>query len=304
MTIQLRELTASDGHIIKVYDWSAVSNSSPSGVIQILHGLGDHAARYTRLAEACNDNNLIAVAHNHRGHGAVEGFGHFADANGWDKVIADVLQVRQDIAIQYPKLPVILLGHSMGSFIAQSFVMRHGGNNAALILSGSTLAPRIELRISHTAAVIAAVLTGKRRVSTLLNHMGLGKMNNGFKPARTDCDWISRDEDEVDRYIADPFCGGKFSNQLWRDLTGGLLEITSQAAIQLVRNDLPMLILGGESDPVGGRVGLTRLAEAYRKTGHDKLTLTIYPGGRHEMLNETNRDEVTKDIINWVRAGL
>lgn len=304
MTCEQSVLTASDGHRINVFNWDSTSDPKPRGLIQILHGLGDHASRYQRFAQACNANGLSVVAHNHRGHGAAEGFGHFADSNGWDKVIADVLQVRQHVADTYPDVPVILLGHSMGSFVAQSFVMRHGGNYAALILSGSTLAPRIELRISNIAAKLAATLTGKRRVSKLLNHMGLGKMNDRFKPARTDYDWISRDEAEVDRYVADPFCGGEFSNQLWYDLTRGMLEITAEAAIQSVRSDLPIFILGGECDPVGGKKGLQRLAEAYRITGHDAVTVTIYPGGRHEMLNETNRDEVTSDIINRVNALL
>jgi alpha-beta hydrolase superfamily lysophospholipase len=304
MTLQNRELESTDDHIIKVYDWHPSGDSSPLAVIQVLHGLGEHAARYERFAKACNDNNLIVVAHNHRGHGAIEGFGHYADADGWGKVIADVLQVRQDIAARYAKLPVVLLGHSMGSYIAQSFVMRHGGNNVALVLSASTLASRIELRMGNVAAAIAATLFGKRRISKQLNQMGLGKLNNNFRPNRTGFDWLSRDEDEVDRYVCDPLCGGQYSNQLWYDLTGGMLEITSRRAIESVRADLPILILGGERDPVGGQKGLTRLADAYRQTGHNDLTLTIYPQGRHEMLNETNRDEVTNDIINWVRAGL
>jgi alpha-beta hydrolase superfamily lysophospholipase len=304
MAFQQRELSARDNHRIRVFDWRTTSDSPPAAVIQILHGLGDHAMRYARFAKECNAKNLSVVAHNHRGHGAAEGFGHFADVNGWDKVIADVLQVRQDIGTQYPELPVILLGHSMGSFVAQSFVMRHRGNNAGLILSGSTLAPRPELRISHATAKLAAVVTGKRRINALLNYMGLGKMNRKFEPARTSFDWISRDEDEVDRYVADPLCGGVFSNQLWTDLTGGMLEITSKSAIRSVRADLPIFILGGECDPVGGQSGLQRLADAYRKTGHDNLTLKIYPGGRHEMLNETNRDEVTADILNWITATL
>lgn len=298
------ELTADDGHRITVHDWHSADDTRPAAVIQVLHGLGEHAERYGRFAGACNENHLAVVAHNHRGHGEKEGYGHFADEDGWGKVIADVLQVRQDIAARYPKLPVFLLGHSMGSFIAQSFVMRHGGNNAALILSGSNLASPMEIRVSQIATWLAATFAGKRKNSTLLNRMGLGKLNNRFEPARTRFDWISRDEDEVDRYVADPFCGGEFSNQLWCDLTGGLLEISSTEAIQSIRADLPVLILGGECDPVGGSVGLTRLAKAYRNTGHNNVTLQIYPGGRHEMLNETNRLEVTADIIRWARAAL
>ena len=304
MNLQNRAVESADDHIINVYDWCPKGNSSPSAVVQVLHGLGEHAARYERFAKACNDNNLIVVAHDHRGHGAIEGFGHYADADGWSKVIADVLHVRQDIAVQYPKLPVVLFGHSMGSYIAQSFVMRHGGNNVALVLSASTLAPRIELRMGNVAARSAAILFGKRRISNQLNKMGLGKLNNKFKPNRTAFDWLSRDEDEVDRYVCDPLCGGQYSNQLWSDLTGGMLEITSQKAIESVRADLPILILGGERDPVGGQKGLTRLTDAYRQTGHNDLTLKIYPGGRHEMLNETNRDEVTDHIIGWIHSRL
>lgn len=303
MTSPQRELLADDGHSIKIYDWCA-GISTPSAVIQVVHGLGEHAARYERFAKTCNDNNLIVVAHNHRGHGASEGNGHFADADGWDKVIADVLQVREDIADRYPELPVVLLGHSMGSFVAQSFVMRHGGNYVALILSASTLASRVELAIGHAIAGIAAAIFGKRRTSALLNYLWIGKLNNSFRPYRTALDWLSRDAVEVDRYIADPFCGGLYSNRLWYDLTGGLLEITSSNSIASVRTDLPILIMGGEYDPVGGRIGLARLADAYRKSGHDNLILSIYPGGRHEMLNETNRNEVTADIISWVQFQL
>ena len=148
-------------------------------------------------------------------------------------------------------------------------------------------------------------LAGGQRVNNFLNHSGLGKFNQKFEPARTSFDWLSRDEIEVDRYVDDPLCGGEFSNKLWADLTGGLLEITSEKALATVRQDLPILILGGEQDPVGGSIGLTRLGDAYRKTGHDDVTLRLYPEGRHEMLNEINRDEVTRDIIEWIqnRAG-
>ena len=183
-------------------------------MIQVLHGLGEHAGRYERFATACNAERIAVVAHNHRGHGHVEEFGHYADHDGWAKVIADVLQVRQHIADRFPKVPVVLLGHSMGSYIAQSFVMRHGGNNHALILSASTYAPRGQLRAGHLCAQLLTALTGGQRVNSFLNHSGLGKFNERFKPARTKFDWLSRDEAEVDRYIQDPLCGGDFSNKL------------------------------------------------------------------------------------------
>lgn len=300
MSLRPHEITADDDHIIRISDWCPADGSAPLAVIQVLHGLGEHTGRYARFAKACNDNRLIVVAHNHRGHGAIEGFGHYADTDGWDKVIADVLQVRQHIAAQYPRLPVILLGHSMGSYIAQSFIMRHGGNNAALVLSASTLASRMELQFGRVVARTLALMSGRREISKHLNQMGLGKLNDNFNPCRTEFDWLSRDEDEVDQYIADPLCGGLYSNQLWCDLTGGILEITSMTALRSVRADLPILVMGGECDPVGGQAGMTRLADAYRSTGHNNLMLKIYPQGRHEMLNEINRDEVTADLIDWI----
>jgi alpha-beta hydrolase superfamily lysophospholipase len=147
-------------------------------------------------------------------------------------------------------------------------------------------------------------LFGKQTKSAFLNNTGFNAFNKPFEPARTDLDWLSRDEAEVDRYLADPLCGGLFTNQLWRDLTGGLLEITSANAVASIPPEIPILIMGGQDDPVGGEKGLTKLSDVYRQTGHADITLQIYAGGRHEMLNEMNRDAVTADIISWIESRL
>jgi len=303
MTLETFDLAALDEHTIRMFNWQP-ADSKARAVIQVLHGMGEHAGRYDRFACACNAGGLAVVSHNHRGHGSLENFGHFADKDGWQKVIGDVLRVRQYIAELYPERPVVLLGHSMGSFIAQSFVMRQGGNNVALILSGSTLASRFELYASLLVAKMLAAISGKRSKNKFLNQAGLGNFNRNFNPARTDYDWLSRDETEVDLYVADPLCGGQFSNQFWADLAGGLLEICADRSISRIPNDLPLLITGGEVDPVGGQKGLSKLVEAYRRTGHDAVTLNIYPDARHEMLNETNRNEVTADIVAWIEQVL
>ena len=298
------ELPAEDGHRIRVYRWYPDPATSPRAIMHIFHGLGEHAARYERFACACNENGLVVVAHNHRGHAdTAEVAGHFADREGWDKVIADALAVQEQLVAEFPDIPVVLFGHSMGSFIAQSFVMRHPSKVSLLILSGSAFASRVEARLARAVASLLA-LFGRRSKSRLLDRLGFGAFNKAFAPARTDFDWLSRDDAEVDRYLADPHCGGKFSNQLWKDLMGGLLEITSADAIASIPADLPILILGGQVDPVGGVKGLTRLADVYRQTGHADVTLTIYDGGRHEMLNETNRDEVTSDVVRWIDSHL
>ena len=301
MTIHV--LHATDGQPIRVHTWLPES-ASCAAAIHLFHGLGEHAGRYARFAKACNAQAIAVVAHNHRGHGEnAELPGHFSDENGWSLVISDALQVQGTIRHHLPGTPIVLFGHSMGSFIAQSFAMRHPENLAMLVLSASTFGRRSELRAANLLAR-GLSLFGKRAKPKILNDLGFGAFNRAFQPTRTEMDWLSRDEQEVDRYLADPHCGGHFTAQLWTDLTSGLLEITSRGAVAKIPPELPLLIFGGEQDPVGGKKGVERLAGVYRETGHVDVTMKVYEGGRHEMLNEVSRDEVTSDILNWIDARL
>ena len=200
----------------------------------------------------------------------------------------------------YPGIRHVLLGHSMGSYIAQSYLMRYPDATTALVLSGSTWPNRGEVSVARWLARIAIFFRGPRVAGTLFDRMSFGKFNQRFAPNRTTFDWLSRDDAEVDIYIADPLCGGPATSGLWRDLFTGLLEISKPASLARVPSSLPILIAGGEVDPVGGKAALTRLAEAYRQSGHDEVTLTLYDGARHEILNETNRDDVTRDLLDWI----
>lgn len=296
-------LEAADGHRVLTDCWSPSGTETVRAVVQVLHGLGEHAARYERFAVECVANGYAVVAHNHRGHGETcdgDSLGHFADESGWDKVIADAKLVQDDVLTRFPGVPLVLMGHSMGSYIAQSFVMRHAENVDALILSASTWSPRLKAWLGHMVAGLLAWRQGARAKSAFLDRMSFGDFNRRFAPNRTDFDWLSRDEAEVDSYIADPLCGAPSSNRLWQDVTGGLLEITSRKALRKIPGSLPVLITGGELDPVGGAGRLGRLADQYRVSGHGDVTLKVYPGGRHEMLNETNRDEVSADLLAWI----
>ncbi len=298
-------LQAEDEHQILVDRWQPAPGRKPLAVIQILHGMGEHAARYERFAQACVAEGLAVAAHNHRGHGEVcppEQLGHYADHDGWNKVIDDAFQVRQNLLQRHAGIPLIVLGHSMGSYIAQCSLMRSPQGISMLILSATTYPSRLQLKLGRMLAGFEILRNGGNSKSELLNRMSFGDFNKKFAPNRSEFDWLSRDEREVDKYIADPACGAVSSSRLWYDLTGGMLEISSTRAIKSVPAGLPILIMGGQLDPVGGQVGLSTLAKKYRRTGHTDLTLRIYEGGRHEMLNETNRDEVTKDIIDWVKS--
>ena len=295
-------LTADDGHSIHAY--LSVPDRVPLGVIQVLHGLGEHAQRYRRFAAAAAARGFVVIVHDQRGHGGhVEQAGYFADRVGWQRLVEDTLTVHLFAREHYPDLPVTLLGHSMGSFVAQSFAMLYGDRLSALILSGSTWPNKVELFFGHLLARIEAWRLGRRRGSALLDKLGFGAHNKRFEPARTEFDWLSRDEMEVDRYIADPLCGGPYTAGLWVDLTGALLGIASDDNVLRIPADLPILITGGADDPVGGERRLGDLALHYAQTHHGRLKVRIYPEGRHEMLNETNRDEATADWLDWVESS-
>lgn len=297
-------INTADGHAIPVITWRP--KDKPAAILQIFHGLSEHAERYARFANASTAAGYAVVAHDHRGHGRAcpeSGLGHFSDADGWTLILQDAKSVQDDAGRQYPGLPVVLFGHSMGSYLAQDFVMRHPHSVSALVLSGSTSPSRLKVRLGRWVARWEALRRGRQHRSKRLNAMGFGAFNRRVEPARTPFDWLSRDPAEVDRYIADPLCGAVASASLWQHLLGGLLAISSTKALQRIPSGLPVLITGGENDPVGGRHGMTRLAAAYERSGHTAVTLTIYSGGRHEMLNETNRDEVTDDILGWLERA-
>jgi alpha-beta hydrolase superfamily lysophospholipase len=294
-------LRAADGHDIQVQIWQP--SEPPTQVIQILHGLGEHAERYSRFADAATACGCIVYCHDHRGHGKhVDQLGHFGAKDGWSLVVSDVGTVHSEIVRRHPDLPLTLLAHSMGSYIGQSYLIEHEPKITSLILSASTWPSRPLVLLAATLAKVEGWRLGAHRNSAVMQRLGFSDFNKPFHPARTNSDWLSRDDSEVDAYIANPLCGGPYSAQLWSDLTAGLLGISSDAALRRIPADLPILITGGELDPVGGDKGMGRLAMHYAQTGHERVTVKIYPQGRHEMLNDIVRDEVTRDWIDWIFA--
>lgn len=294
-------LRAPDGHEIHTTTWAPAD--AATAVIQVLHGMGEHGARYERFAAAACDRGIALCVHDHRGHGpGSDTPRHFADRGGWAAVVDDAKLVTDLAADRFPGRPLVLLGHSMGSFIAESYAMQYGAGLAGLILSGSTWPSRLQLFPARLLARFEAWRHGRRGHSPLLDKLGFADFNRPFRPARTDFDWLSGDEAEVDKYVADPLCGGPYSAGLWLDLLGALDAIGRDAALRKIPASLPVLITGGGDDPVGGDARMTRLATHFAQTGHGRLKVRIYEGGRHEMLNEINRDEVMRDWLDWVAA--
>lgn len=298
-------LSASDSFQLHIHRWSTAN--PPRAVIMLAHGLAEHAARYARLGEALAARGYELYALDQRGHGktAQHGIlGHFADQEGWDKVVSDLACLNHHIRQQYPSVPIFLLGHSMGSYISQAYLMQHSCSLQGAILSGSNFQPAGIYRLAKLIARFERWRLGKTGRSRLINFLSFGSFNKAIKSARTDFDWLSRDPAEVDNYVSDPLCGFIATTQLWVDLLGGLENISDVQHLAQIDPDLPLLVMGGDCDPVSAGQRLNDLAGALRVAGLQNVELKIYPGARHELLNESNRAEVTAYLINWLEQAL
>lgn len=295
---------ASDGTTLAVR--TTLPAGPVRGVVQILHGMAEHAGRYDRLAGELADAGLAVVAHDQRGHGATSptSLGHVADRDGWGLLVEDALTVGELARAQHPGAPLVLLGHSMGSLVARTLAAKDSRTIDGLVLSGTVALPgRLERVAGLTIARASCRLRGPGRPARLLDRVLNGGFNRAFKPARTSFDWLSRDEAVVDDYIADPAAGFVCSNGFYVDLFTGLGQAFDRGGVASVRSDLPIHLLAGEEDPVGDRGGVVAdVAASYRRAGVRDVTTRLYSGGRHEMFNETSREEVVADLIAWIEG--
>jgi alpha-beta hydrolase superfamily lysophospholipase len=295
---------ANDGVEIASFKWVT---PKPKAVVQIVHGMAEHAARYAHVAEKLNQAGFSVYANDHRGHGKTareeSDVGHFADADGWHKVIADLHQLNRMARDENAGVPVIMLGHSMGSFLTQHMMFAHASDVDAAILSGSNGSVGILGIAAKGLAAAESLRLGPKGKSKIIDQASFGAFNNAFKPARTKFDWLSRDPKAVDAYVNDPRCGFLCTNQFWRDLLDGLSIIDNPANQARVRKDLPLYIFSGSRDPVSkGTKTLQPLIDGYRKLGLSRMHSKFYPDARHETLNETNKDEVISDLVEWIRS--
>lgn len=275
--------SAQDGLTITAYEWPVDDPSAP--FVQIAHGLAEYAPRYARLAAALTAAGFRVAANDHRGHGAtIDTIPGDFGAAGFTALWRDVAQYGQLLREQYPDSALYLLGHSMGSFAAQELLPEFSGLYDAVVLSGTTA-------IDVMAAGLADAPAGD-----------LSAFNAGFEP-RTGYEWLSRDVAEVDAYVADPLCGFDLPAATTPSLFADGQRLSDPAELAKIRGDLPILVISGSDDPLSGAGQLTELvAHRYREAGLTDVTAKVYPGARHEVFNETNRDEVTSDVIAWLAA--
>ena len=297
-------LQTADGHCIHGCHWPSAGNQPLRAVVLICHGMSEHAARYQSVAEQLAQHGIAVYAHDHRGHGPHSArHGWFSAEDGWNKVVADVDRVRQHVASQHPGVPLILLGHSMGSFMARHYFLQHGTKLNGLVLSATGYRQRPLAWLLRQLARLAGTLGGRDVPSGFMGRLIFGSFNLGFFPARTKADWLSRDTAQVDAYLADPLCGFDPTPGLWADLFGGIIALERGEAQpgSALPHHCPVYLLAGSRDPVSlGRLALGQLEIRYRAAGLLNVSSKVYPGGRHEMFNETNREEVVADLLQWL----
>ncbi|MEQ7051486.1 alpha/beta hydrolase [Paenibacillaceae sp. P-4] len=289
---------------IHVYHWMPEDTVEVRGVVQIAHGMTETAIRYERFAEELTAAGYIVYANDHRGHGltaATEQDLGYVGEDGFTWMVRNMAQLTKMIREQNGDIPLFLFAHSMGSFLAQQYITEHASLIDGVILCGSNGPRGSELLAGVGVTKLIASMKGSRHRSTFIDKMAFGSFNRKFKPARTQVDWLSRDPKEVDKYVADPYCGFLSTVGFYRDFFKLLRNIHRPEAMNRIPKQLPVLLIAGDKDPVGNYgKGVRKLADLYGQLGLEQVECKLYAGARHELLNETNRDEITADCLTWL----
>ena len=275
------------------------------GIVQVIHGMAEHCARYARLASALTGAGYAVYAHDLPGHGPQAEpatRGHFGDRHGWRVAISSVREVQRLAQREQPNgLPLFMLGHSMGSFLLQHYVADSGAQLGGAIFSATSGDLGALRPVGLGLIRVERALYGVRHPSAVGEALSFKTFNKAFKPARTAFDWLSRDTAEVDKYVADPHCGYRVTTGLWIELLTAGGELNDPKRLRRVPKSLPVLMISGANDPVSaGEKGPRALERLYQQVGVKDVSVKIYPEARHELFNDTCRDEVTADLIAWL----
>jgi alpha-beta hydrolase superfamily lysophospholipase len=307
MKIEHFSFTDPYGQLIQCFKWS--DSRQCDAAIQIVHGMAEHASRYDNFAEFLVNSGFVVYANDHRGHGLTAGIyentGYFADKNGWEIVTDNVYQLSEIIKKDNPDIPLFLFGHSMGSLIARNYISKYTDAIKGVILSGTLYNPAYMLIFGNMIANIQKLFHRRNHRSKLLGVLSFGNFNKKFKPARTVFDWISSDKHTVDIYKKDMFCGFHCSASLYSDIFSGILHIQKDKVIKKTPFDMSLMLISGESDPVGNfGKGVKKVHKLYKDNGVQDIEIILYKDGRHEMINEINKEQVYSDILSWIKKRI
>ena len=280
----------------------------PVAVVQILHGIAEHIERYENFARYLNQHGILVVAADHMGHGksigsnGIQGYFH----GGWFSAVEDAYQLLNTTKKQYPDLPYILFGHSMGSFMARTILARHPDSEiTGAVICGTGWQSSLLLNAAIPMCNHICKKGGEQDPSPMLQKLMFGSYNKKVEHVRTDNDWLTRDSRVVDAYNADPLCGFPATAGLYRDMLTGIRYIQKEQSLQAMKKELPVLFVAGGDDPVGGYgAGVQQTVQKFKEAGMKDVTCKLYALCRHEILNEINKDEIFEDILNWMREKI
>lgn len=296
-------ITMSDGKEIMFHSWTG--EESPKAIVVISHGMAEHVSRYNDFAAMLVSRGFAVFGEDHRGHGesAVGRYGYLADKNGFFRVVDDIHEEILNLRQTYPETKIFLFGHSFGSFISQCYIEKYASSIDGCILCG-TAGPRKGLiAAASVLAGIVSALGGKKRPSKFLNAVAFGSYNDRIPDKKTMFDWLSRDEKQVNAYMGDGECGFLCTGGFFCDMFKGFKYIHKNSHIKAIPESLPVFFIAGTADPVGS-YGQTvqNLVEIYKNNGIRDVELKLYEDARHELINETNREEVIADVISWLET--
>ena len=303
-------LKMDDGYELCLNRWQPDAEQEIKGVIQLHHGLAEHSMRYDRFGSILSENGYVLNAYDMRGHGrSAENadkngtgiFGKLADKRGFDRAVLDLKAVTDNLKNDFPGKKTILMGHSFGSFVSQGFIEEYGSEIDACILCGTAGPRRALIGAGSVAAHLIAFFAGKNKCVPLLDKLAFGSYNNKIENPRTEYDWLSANQLNVDMYKMDNWCGFPLTASFFCSMMEGLNKIHKSRNIKKIPTSLPVFFIWGSDDPVGdyGKT-IRNLIEIYKSNGMEKIDQKEYPGDRHEILNEDNKAEVENDIISWI----
>lgn len=284
------------------------TEKEPIGVLQIVHGMAEYIDRYDNFAKYMTEHGFNVIGHDHLGHGHSvsdeRDYGFFAEENGDKIIIEDMHSVTQYAREKWEELPNFILGHSMGSFCLRQYLTKYSNDVFGAIIMGTGWIPSAAALLGKTIATNTCKSKGSHTVNPLLIKLTLEPYNKPFAPARTNCDWLSRDEKQVDLYVNDKLCGFDFTAGAYKDFFTILEKIAKNRQLIGMRKSLPILITSGSVDPVGGKKACEKLNAQYKRCGIDDVTLKLWENDRHEILNELDKNDVYDYIYNWLKSKI
>lgn len=284
------------------------TEKEPVGVLQIVHGMAEYIDRYDNFAKYMTEHGFNVIGHDHLGHGYSvsdeRDYGFFAEENGDKIIIEDMHSVTQYAKEKWEELPNFILGHSMGSFCLRQYLTKYSNDVFGAIIMGTGWIPSAAALLGKTIATNTCKSKGSHTVNPLLIKLTLEPYNKPFAPARTNCDWLSKDEKQVDLYVNDKLCGFDFTAGAYKDFFTVLEKIAKNKQLIGMRKSLPILITSGSVDPVGGKKACEKLNAQYKRCGIDDVTLKLWENDRHEILNELDKSDVYEYICTWLKSKI